>query len=90
MQQENPTASNGPTSDDPPAAGPLSVGAKTEIRCQVRVGSGRCNVRLAVIEGEAEPTGRTVADLDLVPEGHHGAWCARHKRATVYVVREVA
>lgn len=80
-------APRGPASDIHRAAGPLSYATQTEIRCQVQRREGRCDRRLAVVDGVAVAKDWTVDSLDRVLEGEHGAWCARCGRATVYVVR---
>ena len=88
MRDDNSTAPRGPGSDFNRTVGLSSLG-RTVIRCQAVRGARRCDTRLAVVEGDAEPVG-TVEDLRFVHDGHHGAWCHRCRRVTVYVVKEVA
>ncbi len=80
-------APRGPASDIHRATGPLSLAAQTEIRCQVKRRDGRCDRRLAVVDGDAVARSWTVDSLDRIQEGEHGAWCARCRRGTVYIVR---
>ena len=82
------SAHRGPASDIHRAAGPLSLGPQTEIRCQVlRRGGKLCDRQLAVVDGFAEPLPYTVEALELVREGHHGGWCERCERVSLYIVR---
>ena len=84
MGEDNERAQVAPSSGDPRTQGAFSMRASTEIRCQVRRPDGICNQLLARVAGQDEPTGRTVAHLALIPDGHDGAWCPRCKRASVY------